>query len=1640
MDVTFRIFDFNVYNEKASSDGSDSDDEHPVYKDTQIFLIQMFGLNEKGESFSIIVEDFKPFFYVMVNDSWTMDKKTEFLEHIKEKIGKYYENSISECIIIKRKKLYGFDGGKEHKFVKLEFTSMAAFNKAKNLWYSNYKNGHTLLKDGYRFKDTDTKIYEANIPPLLRFFHIRDISPSGWVSISLKKAIVITDSMKKTTCNYEYVINNKYIKPFTNCELRVPYKICSFDIEASSSHGDFPVPKKTYKKLATNIFDYFAELKIPLTPEICREHLKKIMLSAFGYENMTEIDIVYPIGGKPSKESVEEMCKKWLVLPISNFVKTNDFNEANTLESLFSKISNYNEQEHDQDQGENHDGTFYKKYTKTHIDKKYTIADLICDKNYSREIKIEEIDNSLTPKELNTKSNIFPKLEGDKVTFIGSTFMNYGEEEPFMNHCIVLNTCTKLPMENTIIETYNTEKDVLMAWQNLIQRENPDIVIGYNIFGFDYMFMFKRAEENNCAEEFLKLSRNKEEICGTKIKDEDGRDTGKYKLEESTIQIASGQHDLRFIKMNGRLQVDLYNYYRREANLTSYKLDYVAGNFIGDFIKSLEHTSTSTNEIKETTIKTGNMTGLLVGSYVHFEEIGHSVDYYDDGAKFLVTYVSKIDGTFKISGIVNPDQNKKVRWCLAKDDVTPKDIFKMTNGTAEDRSVIAKYCIQDCNLVHYLFNKSDILTGFIEMANICSVPINFLVMRGQGIKLTSYIAKKCREKRTLMPVIEKGGLDEGYEGAIVLEPKCDLYLDNPVACVDYASLYPSSMISENISHDSKVWTKEYDLAGNLIEETGEKDSSGNFIYDNLCGYEYVNMNYDTYQYVRKTPTSAAEKVKCGTKTCRFAQPLKGEDKAIMPSILEELLVARKTTRKLIPKQTDEFMKQVLDQRQIGYKLTANSLYGQCGAKTSTFYEKDIAACTTATGRMLLTYAKKIIEECYGDSVCNTTTHGPVLTKAEYIYGDSVANYTPIYVRQNCKLDICTIEHLAEKYGNNNWTKCLEPGKQEKEVCELKEIETWSEKGWTKLYRVIRHKLAPHKKMMRILTHTGVVDVTDDHSLILKSGEEISPKDVKIGTELLHQLLPNNEITTNTNTNTEISLEEAKIMGFFFGDGTCGEYNCHSGKKNSWSLNNATMEIINKYVELCKKVYPDFEWVVMPTLQSSGVYKISPRNKKYGSISEFVRMYRSKLYFEKSKIIPNDIINGNENVKIAFFEGLYDADGDKDINGYTRIDQKSQISSAYIALLASNIGYNISINTRSDKNNIYRMTMTKLNQRKNPCAIKKISEIFDYEDYVYDLTTENHHFAAGVGNMIVHNTDSVFFTFNLQTPEGKPIRGKEALEITIELAQEAGHLASSFLKGPHDLEYEKTFMPFCLLSKKRYVGMLYETDPNKGKRKEMGIVLKRRDNAPIVKDIYGGIIDILMKEKNIKNAIDFLKSCLQNIVEEKYPIDKLIITKSLRTGYKNPQSIAHKVLADRITARDPGNKPSSGDRIPFVYINTSNKKALQGEKIETPTYILENNLKIDYSFYITNQIMKPVQQVFALVLEKIWEMQNKKSKIMKFKKEVETLRKTIDPEKFEDKLEQLKNKEVKALLFDEYLRETNNEKEGVQSLTKFFGKK
>ena len=72
-------------------------------------------------------------------------------------------------------------------------------------------------------------------------------------------------------------------------------------------------------------------------------------------------------------------------------------------------------------------------------------------------------------------------------------------------------------------------------------------------------------------------------------------------------------------------------------------------------------------------------------------------------------------------------------------------------------------------------------------------------------------------------------------------------------------------------------------------------------------------------------------------------------------------------------------------------------------------------------------------------------------------------------------------------------------------------------------------------------------------------------------------------------------------------------------------------------------------------------------------------------------------------------------------------------------------------------------------------------------------------------------------------------------------------------------------------------------------------------------------------------------------------------------------IVHAVLAHRMTERNPGDAPQSNDRIPYVYIETDKKVELQGDRVEHPKYVVDNKLKLDYLFYITNQIMKPCLQ-------------------------------------------------------------------------------
>jgi len=167
--------------------------------------------------------------------------------------------------------------------------------------------------------------------------------------------------------------------------------------------------------------------------------------------------------------------------------------------------------------------------------------------------------------------------------------------------------------------------------------------------------------------------------------------------------------------------------------------------------------------------------------------------------------------------------------------------------------------------------------------------------------------------------------------------------------------------------------------------------------------------------------------------------------------------------------------------------------------------------------------------------------------------------------------------------------------------------------------------------------------------------------------------------------------------------------------------------------------------------------------------------------------------------------------------------------------------------------------------------------------------------------------------------------------------------------------------------------MYEQNADEYVHKYMGIALKRRDNAPIVKTIFGGAMKMLLDKRDVVGAFTFVKQKCLELVDGKVSLGQLTVTKSLRADYANPFSIAHKVLADRIKQRDPGNAPAAGDRIGYVYISpVSGQLAakLQGDRIETPLYIKEHALLPDYRHYIEHQLQNPISQAFALLLEQI----------------------------------------------------------------------
>jgi DNA polymerase elongation subunit (family B) len=758
---------------------------------------------------------------------------------------------------------------------------------------------------------------------------------------------------------------------------------------------------------------------------------------------------------------------------------------------------------------------------------------------------------------------------GDEITQIGlSLRWNDTLLQSEARYVFINGTCVPSNDPTVKFVTCRNEKHLLETFVKCVHDENPDVMIGYNTFGFDDGYIADRARHCGVKLEFGRVNVKQ---WGDKREN--------VKTERKTFEVAAGKFAVRYIAMPGRTCLDLYLNMRREQNLDSYKLDNVANKFLRDRVSDV----VALGQTYE--IHTKSTRGLFAGNLVRFDIMTNTINPYRNGKKFTVKevhpkkFVVELLEEGKLFDDLNESEMKKLEWSFAKDDVDHHEIFKAHVGTDADRSYIAKYCIQDCDLVLTLIAKLDTLVNARGMADVCRVPVQYISMRGQGIKIYSAVVYNASKRNQIIMTQNSVEGDTSYEGAIVLPPKIGMYLDQPIPVLDFNSLYPSNMIAYNLSPDTLVYVKKYN-------NDGKRTFQWPVELPDTTGFKVDEISYDERN---------DENELVGRAICGFAQPKEdGTNLGLLPLTLDILLKKRKETRKLMEKTEDDAQKSVLNGLQLAYKVVANSVYGQTGSKTSSIRNMYVAACTTAVGRQKIYDAKKIIEEEFG---------------GEVIYGD---------------------------------------------------------------------------------------------------------------------------------------------------------------------------------------------------------------------------------------------------------------------------------------------------------------------------------------------------------------TDSVFIRFQTKS-----------LVESIELGKQAAERITSQCRKAHRIEYEKTLFPFILFCRKRYVGMLYEDDPNaKPKRKEMGIALKRRDSAPIVKDIFGGALDILMEERDIQKAQRYVSAKLADVLQNRIPLDKFIITKQLGDDYKNPDQLAHVVLAKRMKERDPGSAPQVGDRIPFVYVSERKQHKKQGDRIEHLDYVKQHKLTPDAEFYVTNQIQNPVAQLFALALEKL----------------------------------------------------------------------
>ena len=254
-----------------------------------------------------------------------------------------------------------------------------------------------------------------------------------------------------------------------------------------------------------------------------------------------------------------------------------------------------------------------------------------------------------------------------------------------------------------------------------------------------------------------------------------------------------------------------------------------------------------------------------------------------------------------------------------KIDMPPKEMFaRFLEEDPVKLREVAEYCIKDTLLPHRLIRRLCTLLNLLEMAKATWVPLNYLVERGQQIKVFSQLTKKAREMGFMVPTIKYGAIpEEPYEGATVLDAQKGAYY-TPITALDFEALYPSIIMAHNLCYST--WVMDEKKYGNVPGVT----------------YEIFEVGGKKYKFAQDVPS-------------------------LLPSILLELKQFRKQAKKDMAMSTGA-MKEMFNGKQLAYKISMNSVYGFTGAGKGMLPCVPIASTVTSKGRWMIEQTKNYVEK------------------------------------------------------------------------------------------------------------------------------------------------------------------------------------------------------------------------------------------------------------------------------------------------------------------------------------------------------------------------------------------------------------------------------------------------------------------------------------------------------------------------------------------------------------------------------------------------------------------------------------------------------------------------------------------------------